>query len=267
MSDSWGRLVHVADGTSLGTEPLRALIDGNLAVLVVKGLLPAETFAANRERILPLFNRALTTRYVNGTLTTIGPYLAKYLGDPEAYFSKAKEAADLTASIGFDLAERTRNALRDLFGMRRFEPLVESDGRRYSESNVRIYADGVDTPLHNDNIMRDAADTDLSLATLKYQLSCVVCIQECAEGGELVAYRKPWEASDERHKIACGLGYEEGAVAGVAAHRFKPEAGDVYLLNPTYFHAINRVGGPDRVTLGFFFGFFDDDLTDSVTWI
>ena len=267
MSNTWSRLVHTADGKSLGTEPLRRLIDGDLAVLVIKGLVPAEDFAANRERILPLFDRALTTHYVNGTLTTIGPYLAKHLGDPDAYFSEAKEAAELTASIGFDLAERTRNALRDLLGMRRFESLVESDGRRYSESNVRIYADGVDTPLHNDNIMRDAADTGLLLAKLKYQLSCVVCIQECADGGELVAYRKPWEPSDEQYKIAGGLGYEDGAVTDVAAHEFKPEAGDVYLLNPTYFHAINRVGGPDRVTLGFFFGFFDDDLTDGVTWI
>ncbi|MET9232354.1 hypothetical protein [Lentzea sp. NPDC003310] len=267
MSDDWNRLVHVADGTSLGTEPLRRLIDGDLAVLVVKNLLPAQDFATNKERILPLFGRAVTKHYVNGTLTTIGPYLAKHLGDPDTYFTEAQEAKELTSSIGFDLAERTRNGLRDLFGMRRFETAVETDGRRYSESNVRIYADGVDTPLHNDNIMRDAADTGLLLAKLKHQLSVVVCIQECAEGGELVAYRKPWQAADEQHKITGGLGYDEAAVAGVDAHEFKPEAGDVYLLNPTYFHAINRVGGADRVTMGFFFGFFDDDLTDGVTWI
>jgi hypothetical protein len=144
---------------------------------------------------------------------------------------------------------------------------MERDGRRYPDSNVRIYPDGIDTPLHNDNIMRDANSTGLVLAGLKHQLSCVVCVQECDEGGELQMYRRAWQPGDEQYKIQGGLGYDEAVVAGAPCYEFKPRTGDVYLLNPTYYHAIKRVSGADRVTLGFFFGFFADDLVDATLWI
>lgn len=157
--------------------------------------------------------------------------------------------------------------MRDTFGLHRFEIATEPDGRQYASSNVRIYTDTVDTPLHNDNIMRDGASSGLVLAKLKHQLSCVVCIQECDEGGELSIYRKPWEPADEVYKIPGGLGYDMGVVADTPVHQFKPQTGDVYLLNPTYYHAIERVSGADRLTLGFFFGFFDDHLDEGVAWI
>ena len=264
---TWDRVVHHVDGTPLGPEPLRGLIEGDHAVVVLKGLLPDEVLTSQRERIFTLFDKANTTRYVNGQLTIIGLYLVKYLSHVDDYFRDARDAEALTASASVDLAARTREALRRTFGMRRFDVAVEPDGRRYASSNIRIYADTVDTPLHNDHIARDAASHGLLLSGLKHQLSCVVCLQECDGGGELTVYRKPWEPADEKFKIPGGLGYDLGVVEGLPKHQFKPQAGDVYILNPTNFHAIERVYGADRLTLGFFFGFFDDVLEEGVAWI
>jgi hypothetical protein len=120
--------------------------------------------------------------------------------------------------------------------------------------------------LHNDNIARDAAGTGLAVAGVTRQLSCVVCVDECDSGGELETYRRRWQPADERHKIPGGLGYDEAVVAGVPRTVYRPRAEDVYLINPTYYHAINTVRGASRVTLGFFIGFFGDDLDRAVVW-
>ncbi|MBJ6766059.1 2OG-Fe(II) oxygenase [Myxococcaceae bacterium JPH2] len=268
MSEPWNRVVYEVDGTNLGTAPLRGLVTGDHAVIVLKGLLSKEVMAANKERLLPLRHSAQVTRYVNGSLTLIGLFLVKYLSRLDDYFKDAKAQDDKIAALGIDLAGQARKRIRETFGMRRFEVATEPDGRPYASSNVRICSNDIDTPLHNDNIMRDGKSYPIALANLKHQLSCVVCLQECDEGGELSIYRKPWEPGDEVHKIPGGLGYDLNVVANKAHHRFKPQSGDVYLLNPTYYHAVERVSGSsDRVTLGFFFGFYDDSLTEGVTWV
>jgi len=245
---------------------LRGLIDGEIAVIRLRNLLPDRELAVNRYRLRRVFDRATTTHYVNGTLTTIGPFLAKYLSRPDDYFTDARDADDRLAEVSFDLAGQVREALKKAFGLHSLEPAQEPDGRRYGDAVVRVHADGVSNPLHNDNIMRDAAGTGLALAGLHHQLSCVVCVEECDSGGELKIYQKPWQPADETFKIADGLGYHPGVVAGAACHTFKPRAGDVYLINPTHYHEIERVVGADRTTLGFFIGFGQPALNDAVVW-
>ncbi|MEU4152458.1 hypothetical protein [Streptomyces sp. NPDC026659] len=265
-TESWSRVVVDTSTGRPDAGLLRRLADGEVAVVVLRNLLPAEVFKDNLDRVGKLFANASTTEYANGSLTTIGPYLAKYLAEPAAYFSEAEKAQGMLDKAGFDLNERVRSALRDAFGLRSMESAQEPDGRQYAASVVRIHADGVRNPLHNDNIMRDARGTGLVLAGLAYQLSCVVCIQECDEGGELRTYQRAWESADEQYKIAGGLGYDEAVVDGHPCHEFKPQAGDIYLINPTRYHSIERVGGADRLTMGFFFGFADDELDSAVVW-
>ncbi|MFF1360960.1 hypothetical protein [Streptomyces sp. NPDC058297] len=272
MPAAWERLVHHLDRPGEpepdGPGILKGLANGDLAVVVLRGLFPREEFDANVQRVVPLLGQAATTQYSNGSLTTIGPFLAKHLGAVDAYFEEAAAAARLTSSIGFDLAARTRAHLAEVLGLDSFDAAVEPDGRRYAENNVRIYSDGVRTPLHNDNMMRDAADTGLLLQNLRHHLSVVVCLQECEEGGELEIHRKTWAPEDESFKVVHGLGYDDAVTGGAPSHRFKPEAGDVYLLNPTHYHSIEApLGTADRVTMGFFFGFFDDALTDAIAWV
>jgi hypothetical protein len=269
VTEQWGRVVHDVerDGPIDGPDLVRRLVDGTVAVVVLRNLLPESVFAENRDRLAPVFGQASTTQYTNGSLTTIGPYLAKHLDQPATYFAEARKANEFTESIGVDLGVRTRRRLADTLGLKRFDTESEPDGRSYSQQNVRIYADDIRTPLHNDNIMRDAAGTGLVLAGLRHQLSCVVCIQECETGGELRIHRKRWSEADNEYKIVGGLGYEEAVTQAAPVHEFKPRAGDVYLLNPTYYHSIERVSGSDRITMGFFFGFYDDELTEAVSWI
>jgi hypothetical protein len=263
---TWDRVVREVGVDEITPRLLRGLIDGEHAVIVLKGLVDDKSFSANGERLKGLFEKAATTEYANGTLTTIGPYLAKYLARTEDYFVEADKARAWSAEASFDLASLVRERLREVFSLTSFEVMREPDGQRYADSVVRIHADGVRNPLHNDNIMRDAAGTSLRVSGLKYQLSCVVCVQECDEGGELRTYAKPWRLVDEEFKIRDGLGYDNEVVRGVPVHEFKPQSRDVYLINPTYFHEIERVGGADRVTLGFFFGFNDDELDTAVAW-
>jgi hypothetical protein len=272
MSHGWEPVVLQLDEfarrpDALGRSLLADLAEGTLPVLVLRGLLPQGAVGRNRERVSGLFQAATTTRYANGSLTTVGPYLAKYLPAPGAYFQDAATAQSMLRLAGYDLTVLTRQALAELFGLRSFEPAVEPDGSRYAEQNVRIYPVGNRTPLHNDNIMRDAAGTGLLLADLACHLSCVVCLQECDNGGELQVHRRVWEPAHEQFKSTGSLGYDDAVVADVPYHRYKPQTGDVYLLNPTYYHSIERVSGCDRVTMGFFFGFFDRARTDAVSWV
>ena len=114
--------------------------------------------------------------------------------------------------------------------------------------------------------MRDAASTDLCVARLTYQLSCVICIQECDQGGHLRHYQKQWHPDDEKYKIENGIGYDSQVVQGKPCFTFQPQTGDVYLINPTNYHEVDRVAGKTRITLGFFIGFFDRELRNAIVW-
>lgn len=267
---SWTVVERHVNTTLVGAEAanlMSGLATGDNAIIVLKNLIPQTDFLRNRERILELFDQAVTTTYSNGRMTTIGPYLAKFSKNRAAYFADAAEAAATAADAGIDLARRTRERLAEILGLASFEPAVEPDGTRYADHNIRIYADDIVTPLHNDNIMRDMAGEVLMLGALTSHYSCVVCVQECDSGGHLELYRKSWDPDDERFKIPDGFGYDTEVVEGVDSLRFKPETGDAYLFDPTQYHAIDRVVGRERVTMGFFFGFTDAAPDQGIAWV
>ena len=263
-TSQWGADIRRVGVDPVGREALRALIDGDIGVLVLRGLLPAAAFDRHRERAATLYEHAATTYYANGKLTTIGPYLAKHLDDPDRYFAEAERMNALCAQVGFTVADEVRAAFERVLGLR-VDLAEEPGGRRYAGACVRIHPDGVANPMHNDLIARDAAGTGLTVAGLAYQLSCVICLQECQGGGESKVYARTWEPADERFKIPGGLGYDHGVVAGVPALEFAPQAHDVYVLDPRHYHEILEVSGDDRLTVGFFFG-GDDALEHAVAW-
>ncbi|MGW9436190.1 2OG-Fe(II)-dependent halogenase WelO5 family protein [Streptomyces sp. NPDC055607] len=264
---TWDRTTYdVAHHPDLGPEPLRRLSAGETAVIRLRGLLEPPDFDRARRRALDLLGSASTVNYSNGSLTTVGPYLAAHLDRLDPYFEQSARANRRMADAGFDLPARVRAALRRTFGLESLQPAREPDGRAYGEAVIRLHADGVRNPLHNDHIARDAQGTGLSLAGVVRQLSCVVCLQECDGGGELITYAKPWEPRDERWKVPTELGYRAGVVEGVPRHVFRPQTYDVYLINPTHYHEIEEVHGATRTTLGFFLGFTDDTLTRAVAW-
>lgn len=235
------------------------------AVLVLRNALDPELLNTIKNNVYRLREHIQKTQYINGALTTFGPYLAKHLNSLDDYFAKANET-DMLFTNNDDLRAIVREKLCALLNCERLEVAQEPDGRFYAPATVRIHADGVANPLHNDNIMRDAAHTSLKLKNLTRQLSCVVCIQECDEGGELVHYKKRWHQEDEQYKILNGLGYETGVVEGVEGCRFRPQTGDIYLIDPTHYHEILSVKGRDRITMGFFIGFFGNQTQSGVVW-
>ncbi len=266
LTNTWQSIRYEAGRQTPGIKALERLRDGQCAVIVIKHLLPLEDVAAAKWRIGKYKARASITNYSNGTLTTIGPYLAKHLQKPEAYFADAAFTDVLFPYVVSDLRHSLRQKLVNFFDLNSLEVLREDSERNYAPAIVRLHADGVSNPLHNDLIRRDASGTGLRVARLVTQFSCITCIQECSSGGALMHYNKQWEPGDERFKIKGGLGYDPQVVQGCSSFRFKPQSGDVYLINPTYYHAIEEVVGQERITLGFFFGSFDKDLRTAVAW-
>lgn len=267
LETTWNRTPYdIADGTVLGLEPLRRLCAGETAVVHLRGLLGEKELDTARRQAHDLLGLASTVNYLNGSLTTVGPYLAAHLQDPQGYFHVATRANALMADAGFDLPARVRAALRRTFDLTALDPASGPDGRRYGEAVIRLHADGVRNPLHNDHIARDAKGTAWNVSEVVSQLSCIVCLQECDWGGELVTYGKRWEPRDERWKVPGELGYRSEVVAAAPRHIFRPQTYDVYLINPTYYHEIEQAHGATRTTLGFFIGFRDDTLNRAVTW-
>lgn len=265
-SKRWGQVVINAGSPLSDKRLLQQLVDQEISVIVIKDLLSEVLLHKGLEFIFSHYEKKTASRYHNGTLTTIGPYLVRHLSDLPHYFSQAGTMNEVFANSDFDLRRITQLRLRSLLGLSRLEVEREPDGRQYADSIIRIHGDGVANPLHNDNIMRDAAQSGLKLAKLKHQLSCVVCVQECDRGGEFVTYRKRWEPADEKFKVKDGLGYDGGVIVGAERDVFRPHQGDVYLINPTNYHEIERVSGKDRVTLSFFIGFYDDSLEQAILW-
>lgn len=78
-------------------------------------------------------------------------------------------------------------------------------------------------------------------------------------------YNRKWREEDEVYKTPGALGYQDDVISGAKSCAFKPKTGDIYLLNPRFYHEIERVDAGDRITMGFFFG-LQDNLGSAVAW-
>lgn len=262
--EQWGN-VYIANATSKNNPTLQDLVSEKYSVIVQRNALPLDKLKNVTEAIYKLQNKIQKKDYLNGTLTTFGPYLAKYLDTLPEYFSTASQSDELFLE-GEDLRKVVRDQICQTFKCNSLVVAKEKDGKQYAPATFRIHANGVSNPLHNDNIMRDAKHTDLILKDLKYQFSCVVCIQECDLGGELKHYKKRWKPEDEIYKIQNGIGYNTEVIQNTLYCKFKPETADIYLMDPTHYHEILEVKGKDRITMGFFIGFYDNDVKDGIIW-
>jgi hypothetical protein len=265
IDKAWKEIVYTSGDHQLDINALRGIAENKYAAIVLKNFLDENIIDTTIQVIQRNIDRAIVTQYSNGTLTTIGSYLAKYLNQPDKYFREAQANSSLFP-MQFDISIYVREKLQHIFNLHSLKIAREPDGRTYAPFIVRIHSDGIMNPLHNDNIMRDAKSTDLLVAKLKYQLSCIICIQECDTGGNLRHYMKSWNPDDEKYKIKNGIGYDYEVVKEKPCFVFKPKVSDIYLINPTNYHEIDRVSGQTRITVGFFIGFFDDELKNGIVW-
>jgi hypothetical protein len=266
MTTQWKAVTYDANLGIPHDDVLGRLREDTAAVIVLKNAVSKTYVQDLAQEVSSRRDQATVSAYSNGSLTTFGCYLAKHLKQPSAYFNSVSAGSDLFTSQRDDLRKIVRSQLQKMLGLDSLTVATEPNGLAYAPAVVRIHGNGVGNPLHNDNIMRDATGTGLRLADLRYQFSCITCIQECDEDGELLHYQRRWQPEHEQFKVQGGLGYHDGVVSGAEVCRFRPETGDVYIIDPTNFHAIRAVGGRDRITLGFFFGFFDQKCKSGVCW-
>lgn len=266
LEENWTEIVYQLGEQSLGLDALRKLTENQYAAIVIKNVLDKEKLENAIEAARINLGKALKAHYFHDApYSTIGCYLTKYLNRPEEYFIEAQSNEPLL-SKHIEIFGHVRQQVQDILKLRNLDVAKEPDGRRYAPFTVMIISEHGMGPLHNDNIMRDSKSIGLLLANLKYQLACVVCLQECDGGGNLRVYKKNWTLDDEKYKTKHGFGYDDAVVKEKPCFVFKPQAGDIYLFNSINYHEVDQTSGQERIVLRFFIGFFDENLEDGVIW-
>ncbi|QKJ85013.1 hypothetical protein PMPD1_0023 [Paramixta manurensis] len=242
------------------------IVTARVPLLVLRNFLSSETRQQVVDDLHACRERIRVSHYPNGALTTLGPYLARHTATPENYFTELRDIQPALPSSLDALKQDVYAWVKRSLKLEQLETAVEPGLGEYAGSIVRFHADGVANPLHNDHIVRDAAESGLVVTQIHHQLSCVVCLQECSEGGALRIYKKRWEPEDERFKTPGELGYQDAVVEDCEICEFRPRSGDIYIFNPAWYHEIDRVAGQTRITMGFFFGLTDRKMKQAMAW-
>lgn len=242
------------------------IVTARVPLLVLRHFLTADVRASVVADLQHCRKKIRVSHYPNGALTTLGPYLARHSRKPENYFTELRDIQPALPPSLNTLREQVYRWVKHALKLESLQTAHEPGLGHYAGSIVRFHADGVANPLHNDNIVRDAADSGLVVSEILHQLSCVVCLQECSGGGALRIYNKKWTPEDERFKTPGELGYQSAVTAGSEICEFSPRSGDIYLFNPAFYHEIDRVQGDTRITMGFFFGLTDKKMKHAIAW-
>lgn len=242
------------------------IVTARVPLLVLRDFLSPAVCEAAVEDLQQCREKIRVSHYPNGALTTLGPYLARHIDAPENYFTELRDIQSALPPSMHCLRDQIYNWVKHALKLESLKTASEPKLGDYAGSIVRFHADGVANPLHNDNIVRDGAKTDLLVSKILHQLSCVVCLQECSCGGALRIYNKKWSPEDERFKTPGALGYQSAVTADSETCEFSPRSGDIYLFNPAFYHEIDRVEGETRITMGFFFGLTDKKMKHAIAW-
>lgn len=242
------------------------IVTARVPLLVLRNFITPEVREAVVDDLQSCREKIRVSHYPNGALTTLGPYLAKHTAAPDNYFTELRDIQPSLPPSLSCLRTQIYNWVQHTLKLDSLRIAHEPGKGDYAGSIVRFHANGVANPLHNDNIVRDAAETDLVVTQILHQLSCVVCLQESNAGGTLRIYNKKWSPEDERFKTAGELGYQSGVTDSSETCEFSPRSGDIYLFNPAFYHEIDRVEGDTRITMGFFFGLTNKKMKHAIAW-
>jgi len=166
------------------------IVTARVPLLVLRNFLTPDVRQAVVTDLQRCREKIRVSHYPNGALTTLGPYLARHTTAPDNYFTELRDIQpSLPPSLGA-LREQIYYWVQHALRLESLRTAQEPGRGEYAGSIVRFHADGVANPLHNDNIVRDAADSGLAVTQILHQLSCVVCLQECNAGGALRIYNK-----------------------------------------------------------------------------
>lgn len=103
---------------------------------------------------------------------------------------------------------------------------------------------------HFDYAPFEAQGWDIS--KIESQLSWNLYLNQ-PQGGDLVAYNRPYHPADEQLRVEGQYYYDNSIVSGAEAFRYTPRIGDVVIFNSRNIHEVEPVLG-DRFSLSSFIG-------------
>lgn len=259
--------VHTADG-KIPPEPLRALLDGHLVALHVRGgLAPAE-----RHALLERFwaSPGLTERGGGVRGHYVGAYhygtpLDRYLDDVESTRAAVDGVLGAEDPVGLVMdAVHTALAPHGV-DVRLAEHGARRAGRMRTVSWVTQGTNLLD-PHEDASQLRspDLAEFEVRRAYDGGLTAANVYLNLPPDGGYLRVWNiRPDEESRRHFGVEhTGYYYPESALAGIPSLDVRPESGDILFLNGHLIHAVVGYGGDadlgaERVSMNFLIGFVD----------
>ncbi|WP_196884487.1 hypothetical protein [Pseudomonas fragi] len=167
----------------VGPAWLDDVISARISVLVFRGFISSDLTRILIDDLKSCESSVRVSSYLNATLTTLRPYLAKYVWSPDEYF---EQAATIKTLLPYSLRQAQSDIyqlVKQWFCLDSLNTAVEPVLGEYSGSVIRFHADGIANPLHSDNISRDAAGSGLIVERIAHRLvvSCV-CKHVLQEG-------------------------------------------------------------------------------------
>lgn len=222
----------------LNQSNLRALIAGEIPALLISHFATAEECSAICHAIrshAALADDAKTTR-----MTLIGANFSNYAGDGKAGY--------------FDLVAPSYQALRLVLADAGFDPLKRMIDRLSAiwpaEVDVasepgfgRYFAGGIKTRASSGHLHYDFAPhtaDGFAIAQITDQLGWNLYLDMPAKTGETTAYRRPVPRDGGRAGSGPvrALNLDQGYIDGAEAFTFRPNIGDVAIINTRYPHDI-----------------------------
>ena len=232
---------------------LKRLISGKIPMVIIRGFYDRKSCRTAAERI----KNHDQSRFQDGELRHIGPFLMAHATDKETYFKESTESRMALEEIFCGIA----NPVAQIYGeVGRMLPghsvsLARELHHDYSRAVIRIHGKGRSVPVHKDNVRYEGRE--YAVSNIDCQLSCVLHLQESESGGDLVLHNRAWKKDDERFRNI-DFGYSLNLTgSGQSCRAPNPEAGDLVIINPVYYHEVTRITGDSpRITLGLFLGFY-----------
>ena len=187
-----------------------------------------------------------------GLTAKIGTSLSSYIYDKANYFANAQNSNQFIQKLfsnNISPIDKMHQILGQLF-QKKISTATENF-MNYSDCVIRIHQNGDSVHVHRDNCNFEMPDYVVS--TYRNQLSAILYLQSPQSGGELIIYDKQW-CKDDEYQRKPDFGYSSDLVNGVEYLTIRPIAGNLVLLNPSYYHKIGSICGPKpRISIGFFF--------------
>jgi len=276
------RSAEIAAGGAPSGDPLAAMYEDRLDVLVARGAMPSAPLAAagstlDRDDADPGWARPNERMPVEdiqllGTDTPATPtYQAPRGASLDQYLDSAAKHRSGTAGVfaeGFDARSAVEGMLARYAGGRPVAVARAVDGREYVPFTIRRLRDGKQIGLHHDYhyplpLYRELAP-QLDTTTL---VSWVVTLRKPVQGGDLAVYAVTPDTPDPP-KMPNGFAWDLEAVEKrFDKARFTMDVGDAFLLaSGRCLHRVTPIAGPvARVTLGGFLA-LDKARTSVLYW-